>query len=197
MRSRARAVRSWRRSRAGCFARRAGQRARNATRWASVRPRFHRAVVKSQEVKPLAADGRVHCPGPFRVGRKPQTVQRVSQDVPGRVRRLLCGRHGEEVSSPGELHSQALSEPDVRLSTRPAPLMPPQTGFPGPSAQRTAAPAGQSPPPSVPLVADAGPASCTSAGPTAPGRDSGGGAPPRVPTGGTAHNIAPRRGRPD
>ena len=40
-----------------------------------------------------------------------------------------------EVSSPGEFHPQALSEPDVNLSAHPAPIIQPQEKFPFASGQ--------------------------------------------------------------
>jgi hypothetical protein len=42
----------------------------------------------------------------------------------------------EEVSSPGESHPQALSEPDVNLSAHPAPIIQPQAQSPSANGQR-------------------------------------------------------------
>ena len=44
----------------------------------------------------------------------------------------------DEVSSPGESHPQALSEPDVNLSAHPAPIIQPQAQSPSSSGQKVA-----------------------------------------------------------
>jgi hypothetical protein len=62
----------------------------------------------------------------------------------------------KQVSSPGESHPQALSEPDVNLSTHPAPIIQPQAQPPSASGQRAGGRVSRFSPASIRPCADGG-----------------------------------------
>jgi hypothetical protein len=72
----------------------------------------------------------------------------------------------DKVSSPGESHPQALSEPDVSLSAHPAPIIQPQAKSPSASEQRAGSRASRFFPTSTLPCADGDLASCISFEPT-------------------------------
>src|SRR5688572_7467006 len=67
-------------------------------------------------------------PGLFRMQLQLEERKAFSQSFPHCARVLLALKAHHESSSPGELHPQALREPDVRLSPHPAPTTQPQAG---------------------------------------------------------------------
>src|SRR5690606_28856806 len=72
------------------------------------------------------------------------------------------------VSRPGEFHPQPLAEPDVSLSTHPAPIIQPWVQLRAPNGQmRVGKPQPADPVPS-PSAACGGPGTCTCVGATAP-----------------------------
>ena len=72
----------------------------------------------------------------------------------------------DPVSSPGESHPQALSEPDVNLSAHPAPIIQPQAKSPSASGQRAGGRVSRFSPASIRPYADGDLASCISFEPT-------------------------------
>src|ERR1035438_7885479 len=88
-------------------------------------PRLHHPVVESQEVKAFCPVPDVHDPGLFGMQSQPEWTKGGFSQVTGLLGSFLGDAEDDMVSGRGESHPPALSEPDVNLSTHPAPIIQP------------------------------------------------------------------------
>ncbi len=110
--------------------------------------------------------------GFLRVDRQAVLAKPLRQDRHHPICILLLLKHHDEVSSPGESHPQALSEPGVNLSAHRAPIIQPMAESPSASGQRVVALGAQSAQASIPPADDVDSAFCISVVPSGSGHRS-------------------------
>ena len=102
----------------------------------------------------------------FGMKRQPEPAKSLWQDSHHPPRIPFIHEAHYKVSSPGESHPQALSEPDVNLSAHPAPIIQPQAKSPFASGQKAADRVARPCPASIQPSYDGDSASCISSEPT-------------------------------
>ena len=134
------------------------------TFWAG--PAFAPLKMIAEKVKAFSGNTRIHQSGFIRVQSKSSFCGQPTEEIQGPAGFGLTAAQDHKVSSPGESHPQALSEPDVNLSAHPAPIIQPQAKSPSASGQRAGGRVSRFSPASIRPYADGDLASCISFEPT-------------------------------